>query len=168
VPVSTRGPDGVSPLSLISPPGISPIQDWFIKLGTTNSSVGFTLADDQVAASDLVVSATSSNQGLVLNSNLAIGGSGANRTVVITPIADQSGVTYITVTANNSYLSTSETFLVRVSNDLTLQDGILFLRVLNDTPTVPGISAGFDVNLDGRIGLEEAIYILQVLAGMRP
>jgi hypothetical protein len=33
---------------------------------------------------------------------------------------------------------------------------------------VPGFTTGFDVNLDGRIGMEEAIYILQVLAGMRP
>lgn len=56
-------------------------------------------------------------------------------------------------------------------NGVTLSDTILALKVISGlSPTEireSYASSGADVNGDGKIGLSEAIYILQKLAGMR-
>jgi hypothetical protein len=47
-----------------------------------------------------VLSGTSSNTTLVPNANILFGGSGANRTVTITPASGQLGMTNITLTVS--------------------------------------------------------------------
>lgn len=47
--------------------------------------INFTIGDVEAPASSLVVTATSSNQTLVPNANIILGGSGANRTVTRAP-----------------------------------------------------------------------------------
>lgn len=49
--------------------------------------------------------------------------------------------------------------------DVTLSDAILVLQVLAGTDAQPDMSG--EVNKDSRIGLEEAIFILQTVAGLR-
>ena len=51
----------------------------------------FTVGDVETAAGSLTVSGTSSNTTLVPNANIVFGGSGANRTVTVTPAANQTG-----------------------------------------------------------------------------
>ena len=62
---------------------------------------------------------TSSNQALVPDANVVIGGSGANRTVTATPLANANstlnGTATITVTASDPSLSGSDTFVLTVS-----------------------------------------------------
>src|SRR5207244_8901615 len=53
--------------------------------------------------------------GLVPNGNIALGGSGANRTVTVTPAAGQTGSTTITVTVNDGPNNTNTSFLVTVN-----------------------------------------------------
>lgn len=50
---------------------------------------------------------------------------------------------------------------------LDLADAILILQILSGGQPIPAISKKADVNKDGMIGLPEAIYILQGVAGMR-
>ena len=57
---------------------------------------------------------TSSNTTLVPNGNIVFGGSGANRTVRITPASGKSGTATITITISDGGLSTSDTFLLTV------------------------------------------------------
>lgn len=53
-------------------------------------------------------------------------------------------------------------------NGVNLTDAMLCLQIMaNLNPTVAAVIADADVNGDGRIGLEEAIYVLQVIAGLR-
>ncbi|OYV06040.1 MAG: hypothetical protein CFE26_08450, partial [Verrucomicrobiales bacterium VVV1] len=61
------------------------------------------------------LSGTSSNTALVPNANIVFGGSGANRTVTVTPAAHQSGTTTITLTTGNGTLSATDTFTLTVT-----------------------------------------------------
>ena len=49
-----------------------------------------------------------------------------------------------------------------------LQDDIVCLRILSGIPVSSSEIIITDINKDGRIGMEECIYILQVVAGLRP
>lgn len=57
----------------------------------------FTIADAQTHASQLIVTAESSNPGLLPVQNIVLGGSGTNRTLKATPVADMVGSVTITV-----------------------------------------------------------------------
>ena len=52
------------------------------------AALAFTVGDLETAAADLTVTATSSNTALVPDANIVFGGSGANRTVTVTPAAE--------------------------------------------------------------------------------
>ena len=58
--------------------------------------MSFTISDDDLAT--VAVSGSSSNTTLVPSANIVFGGSGADRTVTVTPAANQSGTATITVT----------------------------------------------------------------------
>ena len=63
-----------------------------------------------------MVTASSNNQTLVPNANLVPGGSGANRTLPITPAANQNGTATITVTVTDpGGLFAEDTFLLTVT-----------------------------------------------------
>lgn len=63
-------------------------------------SVSFNVGDGDPAVTS--VTATSSEQALVPDANIAVSGAGAFRTLLITPAANQSGLTIITLTINLS------------------------------------------------------------------
>ena len=57
----------------------------------------------------------SSNTTLVPAANIVLGGSGTNRTVTVTPAANQTGTATITVTVSDGVLTASDTFMVTVN-----------------------------------------------------
>jgi ABC-type antimicrobial peptide transport system permease subunit len=89
--------------------------------------LAFTVGDAETAAANLTVTASSSNTALVPNANVVLGGSGASRTVTVTPLANQSGTTTVTVTVNDGAATASDTFTVDV-------------RAVNDAPTISDIA----------------------------
>jgi hypothetical protein len=98
-----------------SPPTISDITDRTIAPNTTTGPISFMVGGTLV--SNLTVSGDSSNPNLVPGSNLVVGGSGANRTVTVTPLANQSGIAVITVTVTDSSgLTASDGFTLTVSS----------------------------------------------------
>jgi len=107
-------------------PTISNVPAQVTNEDTPTSTIGFTVGDAETAAANLTVSGTSSAQVLVPNANIAFGGSGANRTVTITPAANQFGVTTITLTVSDGSLSTSASFQLTVN-------------AVNDAPTISAI-----------------------------
>ena len=64
-----------------------------------SAPIAITLADAETAPGSLVLTATSSNTALVTNASLAagLGGSGANRSLVVTPVANANGSATITL-----------------------------------------------------------------------
>ena len=68
------------------------------------------------AVGSLTVTSSSSNTGLVASSGTQFGGSGANRTVTITPVSGQTGTTTITLTVTDGGgLMATSTFVVTVN-----------------------------------------------------
>jgi len=108
-------------------PTISNIADVMIAEDTSTSALAFTIGDTETAATALTVTATSSNQALIPNGSLTLGGSGANRTITATPLMDQFGTAIITVTVTDANGgSAQDTFTVTVTN-------------VNDAPTISDV-----------------------------
>lgn len=104
-------------------PTISPVADVTTNVNTATSPLSVTLGDDITAAAILVLSATSSNSSLIPNANIALAGSGASRTAVVTPAANLSGSSTITLTVTDANgLSATETFVVTVNAAPTISN----------------------------------------------
>ena len=98
-----------------TPPTISDIADQATHEDTPTGAVAFTVGDGETPAGDLTLSATSSNATLVPVANIVFGGSGADRTVTVTPAANQSGASTIRVTVRDSSTSAFDDFVLTVS-----------------------------------------------------
>src|SRR5439155_2516436 len=107
-----------------TPPTISNIADQSINMNTSAGPIGFVIGDAEMIASNLVVTGTSSNPTLVPNSNIVFGGSDSNRTVTVTPAANQFGTATITVTVSDGTLTASDTFLLTVNSAANLPPSI--------------------------------------------
>lgn len=95
-------------------PTISDIANQTIAAGGSAGPLVFTVGDIETALTSLTVSGSSSNATLVPTANIVLGGSGANRTVAVTPAANQSGVATITVTVSDGALTAVDTFILEV------------------------------------------------------
>src|SRR5207249_1683210 len=72
-------------------PTISDIPRQITRAGVPVGPVNFTVGDVDSAIGSLIVSATSSNQKLLPNSNILLGGSGANRNFSLFPVGTVAG-----------------------------------------------------------------------------
>ena len=100
------------------PPTISAIADVAIPMNTATSALGFTVDDFEDGATPLTLAATADN-GILLNAgtDFLFGGSGANRTLTVTPQTNNVGVATITVTVTDSAaVSTNVTFVLTVTD----------------------------------------------------
>lgn len=98
-----------------TPPTISDIANQTINQDTTLGPIAFTVGDAETAPGSLIVTASSSNPGLIPNGAITLGGSGASRTITATPLAGQSGSAIISVVVNDGQATASDTFLVTVN-----------------------------------------------------
>ncbi len=96
------------------PPSISAIADQTLAANGTTGPLNFTISDGVIAAASLTLGKNSDNLGLVPLNNIVFGGSGANRTVTVTPVAGQQGSSVITVTVSDGPNSALRTFRVTV------------------------------------------------------
>src|SRR4051812_283398 len=97
------------------PPTISAIGDQLVTIDTPTQPIAFTVSDANSPASSLTVSASSGNASVVAQSGFAFGGSGANRTITITPVSGASGGAQITVTVSDGLATASTSFQLTVS-----------------------------------------------------
>jgi hypothetical protein len=83
-----------------------------------SSSVSFSIGDSDTPLTNLVVTAQSSNTGLVPNqtSSLNVTGAGASRSLNITPAQGQSGTATISVAVSDGVGSASTSFLLTVTS----------------------------------------------------
>lgn len=90
-------------------------------LSDTSASavVQLKVTDTQSPSEELVVTATSSNQALIPDSRLALGGSGADRSLTFSAVPKQSGSATITITASDGVDSTTLDIGVQVGTART-------------------------------------------------
>ncbi|MCU0792842.1 MAG: autotransporter-associated beta strand repeat-containing protein [Opitutaceae bacterium] len=99
-------------------PTISDIANRSVPSGGTTGALAVTVGDTETAADSLLVGATSGNTTLVPNGNILIGGTGANRTVTVTPTSGLTGTATITVTVTDGGgLTATDTFTVTVTDN---------------------------------------------------
>ncbi len=109
-------------------PTITAIADQTPNEDTATGAIAFTVGDVETAAGSLTVTATSSDQTLVPDVNITLGGSGASRTINVLPGTNQNGgPATITVSVFDGTETTQTTFDVTVSAD-------------NDAPTITVIA----------------------------
>ena len=96
-------------------PTISGISDQFVTMDTPTAPLVFTISDQETPAASLSVSASSGNSSVVAQSGLALGGSGANRTITVTPVSGANGSAQITVVVSDGLASASTSFQITVS-----------------------------------------------------
>jgi hypothetical protein len=98
-------------------PTISQISDQTIDEDSQTDPLQFTVGDQNTDPSNLAVSGESDNADLVPNDSINIEGSGADRTVTVTPSADSNGTADITITAEDpDGASAEETFTLVVES----------------------------------------------------
>lgn len=86
-------------------------------VGTATSPIAFTISDAETPAADLIVTAFSTNQAVLPDSGIVLGGSGADRTVTLTPAAGQAGAAQVTLLVTDAGGATrARSFYLRVGN----------------------------------------------------
>jgi Ca2+-binding RTX toxin-like protein len=85
-------------------------------LSTTQAQgvVNVLLADPGVPAAQLTLTAQSSNQRLLPNSALVLGGSGAQRTLTLSGVANRSGSAMVTLTVSDGHASATFAVQIRI------------------------------------------------------
>lgn len=97
------------------PPSVSSVADQDIAVNSSTPVLAFTVGDTTTPAAGLTVTAVSSNTTLVPNTGIVLGGSGANRSVRVTPAANQTGEATITLSVSDGSLTATTSFVVTVS-----------------------------------------------------
>src|SRR5207248_5496241 len=109
-------------------PAISFIADALTPEDTT-ITLPFIVGDVETPPDALVLQANSSNEELISSTDVLFGGSGSNRTVIITPLTNQFGSATITITVTDTDGGTAT-----VDFELTVDP-------VNDPPTISAIPA---------------------------
>ena len=108
-------------------PTITAITDQTTLEDTPTSAIAFSISDPESPPAGLTLTATSSNTTVVPDANIVFGGTGANRTVTVTPVGNESGTSTITITVSDGSASASTTF-------------VLTVNPANDPPTISNIN----------------------------
>jgi len=128
-------PTLVTPANLA--PTVTTLASRTVVSPASTGPIAFTIGDSQTAASSLVVTGSSSNTSLVPNSAIVFAGSGANRTVTVTPAGTQTGSATITVRVSDGSLATNTTFVLTVTAPIPPP----IVTPVNLAPTVTTLSS---------------------------
>lgn len=106
--------DSLGVAVLNNPPTLSDFSDQTLPVNQSTGPITFTIGDVETPVASLTVEGTSSNQTLIPDSAIQIAGTGATRTVTITPAAGLMGSAVITITVGDGTDTVSKTFTVTV------------------------------------------------------
>jgi autotransporter-associated beta strand protein len=95
---------------------ISAVADLNISTNSSTGPINITIGDPGVTAGSLTFYVTSSNPALVPTNRIVVTGTGANRTLNITPLPGMGGSTLITMTVSGGRDAAIETFALTVGN----------------------------------------------------
>jgi hypothetical protein len=117
VGVTVTDVDGASATTIfvvrVGAPSISDIANQATPTNVPLTGITFPVTDAETPNS-LTVTATSTNMALIPDANILVSGSGASRSLSITPAANQAGISLITVTVSDGTQTASDTFIVTV------------------------------------------------------
>jgi hypothetical protein len=100
-----------------TPPSIAGPANQIVTLSSVPPLLNFTVSDGETPAARLWVTARSSNQALLPNSGLALGGADESRTLAFTPMPGQTGAATVTLTVtDDGGMSAMERFLFVVTD----------------------------------------------------
>jgi O-glycosyl hydrolase len=111
---------------IIPGPYVTPVAAQTTYRNTPSSPISFTVGDASVAVGNLTHSATSTNSGLLPPGAFAFSGTGADRVLVITSTAGQTGTATVSLVVGNGSATTTTKFL---------------FTVLPPPPTLPPVTA---------------------------
>ena len=123
--------------SSASPPTLGQIPDQVTSLNVAMGPIPFTISDADTPVDRLVLSKESSNAALVPPDNIVFDGSGSNRTVLVTPAANQSGAALITLQVSDGTVQATESFTLTVLPPNPDTNGVLTVTV-NDAARLYG------------------------------
>ena len=138
-----------------TPPTITNLTNQNTTLNVPTAALPFTIGDAQVAAANLQLRAGSSNPALVPTNNIVFGGSGASRTVTVTPAPNVNGTATISVTVNDGPNNTTDSFLLTVtgSNTPPTLSSLTNQSTAEGTPVVNAFTVGDAETLPGNLFL---------------
>jgi autotransporter-associated beta strand protein len=99
------------------PPLITPPASFSMAAGTTSAALPVGLDDEENGTDNLTLTAITSDPGILPLENIILAGSGAERTITITPVAWKAGVVTVTLTASDGLAASETAFQVTVTND---------------------------------------------------
>jgi hypothetical protein len=106
-------------------PTISSVADQSLALNTATNALAVTVGDAETPVASLVLVGASSNPALVPAANISFGGSGADRTVTVTPVNGQEGAAVITLTVTDGQgLTATSQFTVVVGGPTANSDSV--------------------------------------------
>ena len=97
-----------------APPGLGFVVHQFTPVGVATGPIPFTVDDADTADGSLAVTASTSDPDLVPQDSIRLGGSGADRTVTITPSPGRAGIAVITLWVSDGLDASSRSFLLGV------------------------------------------------------
>ena len=96
-------------------PTISTVANQTINEDAATAALAVMVGDAETAASSLTFTAVAADTTLLPGSGITLGGSGASRTVTLTPAADRNGSTVVTLTVGDGTTTTSSSFTLTVT-----------------------------------------------------
>ncbi|MFN3152190.1 Ig-like domain-containing protein [Bremerella sp.] len=112
-------------------PTISPVEDQTIDQDTAAGPLAFSIGDAEMAPEDLTVSVESDNEALVDAASIVMTGDGADRELVVTPLAGMTGSANITISVTDGELTTTESFLLTV-NEVVAENSAPTISPIDD------------------------------------
>ena len=118
-------------------PTITSIENQVIPEESASDVLSFTIGDVESAVGNLTVTVNSSRLDLIPLANITLSGTGANRGIKVTPLANRNGSCEISVSVSDGAKTTVMTFVVTVTpvNDAPTITGFAARTTLEDTPT---------------------------------
>ena len=98
----------------VGAPTVNPVANQITSMNTVLGPLAFAVADAEEGSGALVVTATSSNQRLLPANNFGLGGSGGNRMLTLVPANGETGLTTVTITADDGHQTATTSFLLTV------------------------------------------------------
>jgi hypothetical protein len=117
-------------------PTISNVTDQTTNEDTATSAIAFTISDvESTLACNTAVTGTSSNTSIVANAAIVIAGIAPNCIATITPVANATGTSTITLTVSDGTTTTNDTFVLTVTavNDAPVASNLIPSSFNEDT-----------------------------------
>jgi hypothetical protein len=109
-------------------PTLTPLANQTFTATQISASQTFTIGDVETPVNSLTFTLASTNTVLVPVGNIAIVGTGATRSIVVTPTASITGTAGITLSVSDGITTTSQFFMVIVAGESTYRVWLPLIR----------------------------------------